>query len=174
VSRVQLACGWPTGKPHAFYTKLFGVEPAKRSRLRQLRRRRATLKLVLLEGESGQETVLITWRRGRIHRAVRRSHERLSALGLFTDWRTTPPAATPYRTRSGTRTSREPWRSTSSSRLRTARRRRGSLLHLIRRRPLRRRLVTPASTTTTRLGAVFLLQAAPRLVVENGGSGPAW
>ncbi len=88
MSRVQLALrvGDLAGSI-AFYTKLFGVEPAKqRPGYANFAVAEPPLKLVLLEGEPGQETVM-----DHLGVEVETSEQvteatgRLSALGLFTD-----------------------------------------------------------------------------------------
>lgn len=71
----------------AFYTKLFGVEPAKRRPgYANFAVAEPPLKLVLLEGDAGQDTDLdhlgVEVETGD---QVRESTERLSALGLSTD-----------------------------------------------------------------------------------------
>ncbi|WP_448332126.1 ArsI/CadI family heavy metal resistance metalloenzyme [Streptomyces sp. DSM 41534] len=60
MSRVQLALNVPDlDASVAFYTKLFGVEPAKRRRgYANFAIAEPPLKLVLIEGEAGQETRL--------------------------------------------------------------------------------------------------------------------
>jgi catechol 2,3-dioxygenase-like lactoylglutathione lyase family enzyme len=71
----------------AFYSKLLGVEPAKRrAGYANFAVDQPPLKLVLLEGEAGQETIIDHLgvevdSSGEVHQAT----ERLSALGLFTD-----------------------------------------------------------------------------------------
>ncbi|MFC0433128.1 ArsI/CadI family heavy metal resistance metalloenzyme [Kutzneria buriramensis] len=88
MSRVQLALRVADlDASIAFYSKLFGVEPAKRRPgYANFAVAEPPLKLVLLEGEAGQETVMD-------HLGVEvessdqvgEATERLSALGLFTD-----------------------------------------------------------------------------------------
>jgi catechol 2,3-dioxygenase-like lactoylglutathione lyase family enzyme len=88
VSRVQLALRVADlDASIAFYTKLFGVEPAKlRPGYANFAVTEPPLKLVLLEGEPDQQTVMD-------HLGVEvdsseqvsDATERLSALGLFTD-----------------------------------------------------------------------------------------
>lgn len=88
MSRVQLALrvGDLAGSI-AFYTRLLGVEPAKRRPgYANFAVAQPPLKLVLLEGEPGQTTVLDhlgveVESSGDVHAAT----ERLSALGLFTE-----------------------------------------------------------------------------------------
>lgn len=88
MSRVQLALRVADLEASiAFYTKLFGVEPAKRRPgYANFAVAEPPLKLVLLEGEAGQETALDhlgveVESTGQVNEAT----ERLSALGLFTD-----------------------------------------------------------------------------------------
>ena len=88
MSRVQLALRVADLEASiAFYTKLFGAEPAKRRPgYANFAVAEPPLKLVLLEGEPGQGTVMD-------HLGVEvesteevgEATERLSALGLFTD-----------------------------------------------------------------------------------------
>lgn len=88
MSRVQLALRVADlDASIAFYTKLFGAEPAKRRPgYANFAVAEPPLKLVLLEGETGQDTVMD-------HLGVEvestdevtSATERLSALGLFTD-----------------------------------------------------------------------------------------
>jgi catechol 2,3-dioxygenase-like lactoylglutathione lyase family enzyme len=70
----------------AFYTKLFGVEPAKRRPgYANFAVTEPPLKLVLLEGEPGQETVMDHLGvEVEASEQVGEATERLSALGLFT------------------------------------------------------------------------------------------
>lgn len=88
MSRVQLALRVSDLEASvAFYTKLFGVEPAKRRPgYANFAVAEPPLKLVLLEGEAGQDTVLdhlgVEVESGD---QVTGATERLSALGLFTD-----------------------------------------------------------------------------------------
>ena len=88
MSRVQLALRVADLEASiAFYTKLFGTEPAKRRPgYANFAVTEPPLKLVLLEGEPGQETVMDhlgveVGTAGEVTAAT----ERLSALGLFTD-----------------------------------------------------------------------------------------
>jgi catechol 2,3-dioxygenase-like lactoylglutathione lyase family enzyme len=71
----------------AFYTKLFGVEPAKlRPGYANFAVAEPPLKLVLLEGESGQETVMDHLGvEVESSEQVGEASDRLAALGLFTD-----------------------------------------------------------------------------------------
>ena len=88
MSRVQLALRVADLEASiAFYRTLFGVEPAKRrAGYANFAVTEPPLKLVLLEGEAGQETVMD-------HLGVEvessdqvsEATERLAALGLFTD-----------------------------------------------------------------------------------------
>ena len=88
MSRVQLALRVADLEASiAFYRNLFGVEPAKRrAGYANFAVTEPPLKLVLLEGEAGQETVMD-------HLGVEvessdqvaEATERLAALGLFTD-----------------------------------------------------------------------------------------
>jgi catechol 2,3-dioxygenase-like lactoylglutathione lyase family enzyme len=88
MSRVQLALRVADLEASiAFYTKLFGAEPAKRRPgYANFAVTEPPLKLVLLEGEAGQDTVMdhlgveVDSTGG-----VSDATERLSALGLFTD-----------------------------------------------------------------------------------------
>jgi catechol 2,3-dioxygenase-like lactoylglutathione lyase family enzyme len=88
VSRVQLALRVADLEASiAFYSKLFGTEPAKRRPgYANFAVTEPPLKLVLLEGEAGQETVM-----DHLGVEVETSEQvteatgRLSALGLFTD-----------------------------------------------------------------------------------------
>jgi catechol 2,3-dioxygenase-like lactoylglutathione lyase family enzyme len=88
MSRVQLALRVADLEASiAFYSKLFGAEPAKRRPgYANFAIAEPPLKLVLLEGEAGQETVMDhlgveVESTGEVSEAT----ERLSALGLFTD-----------------------------------------------------------------------------------------
>jgi catechol 2,3-dioxygenase-like lactoylglutathione lyase family enzyme len=88
MSRIQLALRvGDLGGSIAFYSKLFGTEPAKRRPgYANFSIAEPPLKLVLLEGEPGQDTVMD-------HLGVEvdsteqvdNATERLTALGLFTD-----------------------------------------------------------------------------------------
>jgi catechol 2,3-dioxygenase-like lactoylglutathione lyase family enzyme len=88
MSRVQLALRVADLEASiAFYSKLFGAEPAKRRPgYANFAVAEPPLKLVLLEGEAGQETVMDhlgveVESTGEVTAAT----ERLSALGLFAD-----------------------------------------------------------------------------------------
>jgi catechol 2,3-dioxygenase-like lactoylglutathione lyase family enzyme len=88
VSRVQLALRVADLEASiAFYSKLFGVEPAKRRPgYANFAVAEPPLKLVLLEGEAGQETVMDHLGvEVESSEQVTDATERLSALGLFTD-----------------------------------------------------------------------------------------
>ncbi|HEY2696620.1 MAG TPA: ArsI/CadI family heavy metal resistance metalloenzyme [Pseudonocardiaceae bacterium] len=88
MSRVQLALRVADlDASIAFYTKLFGAEPAKRRPgYANFAVAEPPLKLVLLEGEAGQETVMDHLGvEVESTDAVGAATERLSALGLFTD-----------------------------------------------------------------------------------------
>lgn len=88
MSRVQLALRVADlDASIAFYSKLFGVEPAKRRPgYANFAVVEPPLKLVLLEGAAGQDTVMdhlgVEVETGE---EVSEATERLSALGLFTD-----------------------------------------------------------------------------------------
>ena len=118
MSRVQLALRVPDLEASiAFYTKLFGTEPAKRrDGYANFAIAEPPLKLVLIEGTAGEDT-----RMDHLGvevdstEAVNAATARLSASGLETDVEKTPPAATPSRTRSGsTAPAKNPGRYTSS------------------------------------------------------------
>jgi catechol 2,3-dioxygenase-like lactoylglutathione lyase family enzyme len=88
VSRVQLALRVADlDASIAFYTKLFGVEPAKlRPGYANFAVAEPPLKLVLLEGEPGQQTAMDHLGvEVESSEQVSEATERLSALGLFTD-----------------------------------------------------------------------------------------
>jgi catechol 2,3-dioxygenase-like lactoylglutathione lyase family enzyme len=88
VSRVQLALRVADlDASIAFYTKLFGVEPAKlRPGYANFAITEPPLKLVLLEGEPGQQTAMDHLGvEVESSEQVGEATERLSALGLFTD-----------------------------------------------------------------------------------------
>ncbi|AHH98968.1 catechol 2,3-dioxygenase-like lactoylglutathione lyase family enzyme [Kutzneria viridogrisea] len=88
MSRVQLALRVADLEASiAFYTKLFGVEPAKRRPgYANFAVTEPPLKLVLLAGEPGQETVMDHLGvEVESSEQVTEASERLSALGLFTD-----------------------------------------------------------------------------------------
>lgn len=90
MSRVQLALRvGDLDSSIAFYTKLFGVQPTKRRPgYANFAVTEPPLKLVLLEGEPGQVTVMdhlgVEVESGE---QVGEATERLAALGLFTDVR---------------------------------------------------------------------------------------
>lgn len=117
MSRVQLALRVADLEGSiAFYSKLFGAEPAKlRPGYANFAITEPPLKLVLIEGEDGQDTRLD-------HLGVEvESADQVTAPPADSRkraWppsrRTTPPAATPSRTRSGSQVpARSPGRSTS-------------------------------------------------------------
>ena len=88
MSRVQLALRVADLEASiAFYTKLFGVEPAKRRPgYANFAIAEPPLKLVLLAGEAGQETALDHLGvEVESTEQVTEATERLSALSLFTD-----------------------------------------------------------------------------------------
>ncbi|HJP77034.1 MAG TPA: ArsI/CadI family heavy metal resistance metalloenzyme [Pseudonocardiaceae bacterium] len=88
MSRVQLALRVADLEASvAFYSKLFGTEPAKRRpSYANFAVAEPPLKLVLLEGEAGQRTVMDHLGvEVESTDAVTEATERLSALGLFTD-----------------------------------------------------------------------------------------
>jgi catechol 2,3-dioxygenase-like lactoylglutathione lyase family enzyme len=88
VSRVQLALRVADLEASiAFYRKLFGTEPAKRRPgYANFAIAEPPLKLVLLEGDTGQETVLDHLGvEVESTEQVSEATERLSSLGLFTD-----------------------------------------------------------------------------------------
>ena len=88
MSRVQLALRVADlDASIAFYSKLFGVEPAKRRPgYANFAVAEPPLKLVLLEGEAGQETAMDHLGvEVESSEQVGEATERLSALGLFTD-----------------------------------------------------------------------------------------
>ncbi|GAA3436274.1 ArsI/CadI family heavy metal resistance metalloenzyme [Kutzneria kofuensis] len=88
MSRVQLALRVADlDASIAFYTKLFGVEPAKlRPGYANFAIAEPPLKLVLIEGEPAQQTVLDHLGvEVESSEQVGEATERLSALGLFTD-----------------------------------------------------------------------------------------
>ncbi len=88
MSRIQLALRvGDLAASVAFYTKLLGAEPAKRRPgYASFAVAEPPLKLVLLEGEPGQQTVMDHLGvEVETSEEVSRSTERLSALGLFTD-----------------------------------------------------------------------------------------
>lgn len=117
MSRVQLALRVADLEGSiAFYSKLFGAEPAKlRPGYANFAITEPPLKLVLIEGEDGQDTRL-----DHLGVEVESADQVTAATGRLQEagWppsrRTTPPAATPSRTKSGSQDpARSPGRSTS-------------------------------------------------------------